>query len=85
MCHFTKYVVKNIFVVLLSLLDSKLCNSMDPKSNFLLSVVQTMKKCVVVVIQINHIKADHPRYTIVYISTADSGNIYEKHMPRWAI
>ena len=44
-----------------------------------------MKKCVVVVIQINHIKADHPRYTIVYISTADSGNIYEKHMPRWAI
>ena len=42
-CHFTKYVVKNIFVVLLSLLDSKLCNSMDPKSNFLLSVVQTIK------------------------------------------
>ena len=44
-----------------------------------------MKKWVVVVIQINHIKADHPRYTIVYIPTADSGKIYEKHMPRWAI
>ena len=43
MCHFTKYVAKNNFVVLLSLLDSKLCNSMDPKSSFLLSVVQTRK------------------------------------------
>ena len=39
----TKYVVKNIFVVLLSLLDSKLSNSIDPKSNFLLLVVQTIK------------------------------------------
>ena len=42
----TKYIVKNIFVVFLSLLDSQLSNSIDLKieSTFLLSVVQTMKK-----------------------------------------
>ena len=40
----TKYVAKNIFVVFLSLLNSKISNAINPKSNFLLSVVQTMKK-----------------------------------------
>ena len=44
-----------------------------------------MKKCIEVVIQINHIKGDHPRHAIVYIPTADSGKLYEKQMPRWAI
>ena len=40
----TKFIVKNI-VVFLSLLDSQLSNFIDLKSTFLLSVVQTMKKC----------------------------------------
>ena len=35
--------------------------------------------------KINHIKGDHPRYAIVYIPTANSGKIYEKHMPRSAV
>ena len=41
----TKYIVKNIFVLFFSLLNSQLFKPIDLKSNFLLSVVQAMKKC----------------------------------------
>ena len=41
----TKYIVENIFVVFLSLLNSQLSNSIDlKKCNFLMLVIHKMKK-----------------------------------------